>query len=243
MSVRGRDGRPREPLRRGADRRRARARRRAARGVRRTPPRAAGRARASARPSSTRAARSTSSRDAASARRLAGRARPPRSQRPARRDHRADRPQDGHQRAQLGRARLHGRLRGLQLAHLGATWSAARSTCADADPGHDRARRSRRQATTALDDDPAMLLVRPRGWHLPERHLAVDGEPVAGALVDFALFVHRNAARAAGARRGAVPLPARSSSRHLEARAVERRFELRRGGARPRRAARSRRPC
>ena len=45
-----------------------------------------------------------------------------------------------------------------------------------------------------LGDDPATLLVRPRGWHLPERHLAVDGEPVAGSLADFGLFLHRNAA-------------------------------------------------
>ena len=44
-----------------------------------------------------------------------------------------------------------------------------------------------------LGDEPATLLVRPRGWHLPERHLTVDGEPVAGALVDFALYVYHNA--------------------------------------------------
>src|SRR5437764_2387207 len=39
-----------------------------------------------------------------------------------------------------------------------------------------------------LSDDPATLLVRPRGWHLPERHLLVDSEPVAGALFDFGLY-------------------------------------------------------
>jgi malate synthase len=39
-----------------------------------------------------------------------------------------------------------------------------------------------------LVDDPAVLLVRPRGWHLPEKHFTVDGEQVAGALVDFGLF-------------------------------------------------------
>src|SRR3954451_2917813 len=44
-----------------------------------------------------------------------------------------------------------------------------------------------------LEEETATLLVRPRGWHLPERHLAVDGEPVAGALVDFGLFLHHNA--------------------------------------------------
>ena len=45
----------------------------------------------------------------------------------------------------------------------------------------------------ALDDEVATLLVRPRGWHLSERHLLVDGEPVAGGLVDFGLYVFHNA--------------------------------------------------
>jgi malate synthase len=39
----------------------------------------------------------------------------------------------------------------------------------------------------------ATLLVRPRGWHLPERHLVVDGDPVAGAFFDAGLFVFHNA--------------------------------------------------
>ena len=39
-----------------------------------------------------------------------------------------------------------------------------------------------------LDDEIATLLVRPRGWHLPEKHLKIDGEPIAGALVDFGLL-------------------------------------------------------
>lgn len=39
-----------------------------------------------------------------------------------------------------------------------------------------------------LDLDPATLLVRPRGWHLPEWHLRVAGEPIAAALVDFGLY-------------------------------------------------------
>ncbi len=45
-----------------------------------------------------------------------------------------------------------------------------------------------------LNDDVATLLVRPRGWHLPERHLIVDGEPMAGALMDFGLYFFHNAA-------------------------------------------------
>ena len=44
-----------------------------------------------------------------------------------------------------------------------------------------------------LEDDPAVLHVRPRGLHLPEAHLQIDGEPVAGAFMDFGLYVHRNA--------------------------------------------------
>jgi len=43
-----------------------------------------------------------------------------------------------------------------------------------------------------LEQQTATLLVRPRGWHLVERHLAVGGEPVAGALVDFGLFLFHN---------------------------------------------------
>jgi malate synthase len=39
---------------------------------------------------------------------------------------------------------------------------------------------------------PAVLLVRPRGWHLPEEHLVVDGEPISGALFDFGLYFFLN---------------------------------------------------
>jgi malate synthase len=39
-----------------------------------------------------------------------------------------------------------------------------------------------------LQDDPATLLVRPRGWHLPERHLVIDSKPVSGSLFDFGLY-------------------------------------------------------
>jgi malate synthase len=44
-----------------------------------------------------------------------------------------------------------------------------------------------------LDEEHAVLLVRPRGLHLPERHLQLDGGVVAGAFADFGLFVYRNA--------------------------------------------------
>jgi malate synthase len=45
----------------------------------------------------------------------------------------------------------------------------------------------------ALNELTATLIVRPRGWHLPEKHLLLDGEPVPGALVDFGLFLWHNA--------------------------------------------------
>jgi malate synthase len=44
-----------------------------------------------------------------------------------------------------------------------------------------------------LDEEHAVMLVRPRGLHLPERHLRVNGSVAAGAFVDFGLFVHGNA--------------------------------------------------
>jgi malate synthase len=46
-----------------------------------------------------------------------------------------------------------------------------------------------------LADDVATLLVRPRGWHLVEKHVRVDGQPVAGAFVDAGLYLLRNATR------------------------------------------------
>jgi malate synthase len=46
-----------------------------------------------------------------------------------------------------------------------------------------------------LVDEPATLLVRPRGWHLPEKHVKVGGEQVGGGLVDFGLYAFHNAKR------------------------------------------------
>jgi len=45
----------------------------------------------------------------------------------------------------------------------------------------------------SVGEHPAVLMVRPRGWHLPEDHVTVHGEPVAGALFDFALYLWHNA--------------------------------------------------
>jgi malate synthase len=68
-----------------------------------------------------------------------------------------------------------------------------------------------------LNEDVATLLVRPRGWHLPEKHIRIDGEAVAGAFVDFGLYFQRNAKRLM--EKGSGPyfyLPKMES--HLEAR-------------------------
>ncbi|HEY7192366.1 MAG TPA: malate synthase A [Gemmatimonadales bacterium] len=45
----------------------------------------------------------------------------------------------------------------------------------------------------ALNPTVATLMVRPRGWHLVERHVTVDGEPISGSLFDFGLFFFHNA--------------------------------------------------
>ena len=45
----------------------------------------------------------------------------------------------------------------------------------------------------AVGANPAVLIVRPRGWHLPESHLFVDGAPISGALFDFGLAFFHNA--------------------------------------------------
>jgi malate synthase len=68
-----------------------------------------------------------------------------------------------------------------------------------------------------LGERTATLIVRPRGWHLPEKHVRIGGEEVSGALFDFALFMANN--YAALARRGTGPyfyLP--KLENHLEAR-------------------------
>jgi malate synthase len=68
-----------------------------------------------------------------------------------------------------------------------------------------------------LGEKLATLVVRPRGWHLPERHVAVDGEPMSGALFDAGLYLFRNArALHAAGRTPAFYLPKLES--HLEAR-------------------------
>jgi malate synthase len=73
------------------------------------------------------------------------------------------------------------------------------------------------EKTYRLNEEVATLLVRPRGWHLPEKHVLVDGESVSGSLFDFGLYFFHNARRLLG--KGMGPyfyLPKLES--HLEAR-------------------------
>src|SRR5579862_7343194 len=79
------------------------------------------------------------------------------------------------------------------------------------------------EKTYALNDRVATLLVRPRGWHLTERHFVVDGEPISASLFDFGLYLLRN--HAALEQIGSGPylyLPKLES--HLEARLWQRVF-------------------
>ncbi|MGB3454778.1 MAG: malate synthase A [Litorimonas sp.] len=54
----------------------------------------------------------------------------------------------------------------------------------------------------AVGDDPATLLVRPRGWHLEERNVTVDGQPISASLFDFGLFFFHNGKALAESGRG-----------------------------------------
>ena len=124
-------------------------------------------------------------------------------------DHRAHRAEDGDQRAELRRRRVHGRLRGRQHPDLGQHGRG---------PGQpDRRDSSARSSSTnpdgrtiALNDQMATLLVRPRGWHLPEKHMLVDGQPMSGSLFDFGLYFFHNGRAAAGERQRPVLLPAQA---------------------------------
>ena len=79
-----------------------------------------------------------------------------------------------------------------------------------------------------LADQVATLVVRPRGWHLRERNLLVDGQPISASLFDFGLYVFHNAARLL--ERGTGPyfyLPKLEG--HLEARLWDEAFTLAEG--------------
>ncbi|MFI1094463.1 malate synthase A [Streptomyces sp. NPDC020917] len=66
-------------------------------------------------------------------------------------------------------------------------------------------------------DELATVVTRPRGWHLDERHLTVDGEPIPGGLVDFGLYFFHNAQRLIDLGKGPYFYLPKTES-HLEAR-------------------------
>ena len=81
-----------------------------------------------------------------------------------------------------------------------------------------------------LNEKTAVLMVRPRGWHLLEKHILVDGEPISAALLDFGLYYFHNAHELCA--RGSAPyfyLPKLESAPRSPA--VERRVRLRAVGA------------
>jgi malate synthase len=87
----------------------------------------------------------------------------------------------------------------------------------DAVRGEIEFKHPTKDKTYRLNDRVATLMVRPRGWHLVEKHMQVDGEPVSASLFDFGLYFFHNAK--ALLERGSGPyfyLPKLES--HLEAR-------------------------
>ena len=111
----------------------------------------------------------------------------------------------------------------------------------DAVRAHASPSRPRRQRYQ-LNDETATLLVRPRGWHLPEKHVLVDGEPISASLFDFGLYFFHNARELLERGQRPVLLPAQAR-RPPGGAAVERRLRRRAGARSAFRAARSRRPC
>ena len=97
----------------------------------------------------------------------------------------------------------------------------------------------RRQAVRAATDAPlAVVVARPRGWHLPEAHVIVDGTPAVGALVDFGLHFFHIARQLIDNGQGPYYYLPKMES-HLEARLWNDVFTFAEERARHRRTARS----
>ena len=131
-----------------------------------------------------------------------------------------------------GATHVHGRFRGCQSSPTWANMIEGQINLKDrwagridfTDPANRKALRCRPK--------PAALIVRPRGWHLVEEHLVVDGEPISGSLFDFGLYFVPQRQDDGGA--GAAPsfyLPKLES--HLEARLWNDVFTVRAGAPRP----------
>jgi malate synthase len=96
--------------------------------------------------------------------------------------------------------------------------------------------------TYRLNDQIATLQVRPRGWHLDEKHVTVDGQRVHGGIFDFALFMFHNAKELLARGAGPYLYPPKVES-HLEARLWERHLSSSPRRSSAWRKARSRRRC
>ncbi len=136
----------------------------------------------------------------------------------------------------------HGGFRGRQHADLGQS---------DRRPDQSRATRSgapspstirRAAGITRCSRKIATLLVRPRGWHLPEAHVLVDGAPMSGSLFDFGLYFFHNAKELLARGTGPYFYLPKIESRH-EAKLWNDVFVESQQPARACRAARSRRRC
>ena len=94
------------------------------------------------------------------------------------------------------------------------------------DRPHDRLHEPRGQGLRCRpDEELATIVVRPRGWHLPEKHVLVDGQPISGSLVDFGLYFFHCARRLLDQGKGPYfYLPKMES--HLEARLWNDAFQL-----------------
>ena len=168
---------------------------------------------------------------------------PDRPARPPRGDHRPGRPQDDHQRAQLGRERLHGRLRGLELAHLGQL-IAGQLNLRDAVRAHASLRRRPETGKSYRSNDEARRADRAPARLAPAREArhASTASRCPAALFDFGLYFFHNAKELLA--RGTGPyfyLPKMES--HLEARLWNDVFVHAAGGARPAARAPSRPRC
>jgi len=75
------------------------------------------------------------------------------------------------------------------------------------------------------DGELATIVVRPRGWHLDEKHILVDGKRASGSLVDFALYMAAGAQRQLDKGKGPTSTWPRTKS-HLEARLWNDAFNL-----------------
>ena len=217
----------------------------AARALRPTPPRAAGGARGA--PASARRGRHARlpRRDARDPRgRLAGRAAAP----PTSQNRRVEITGPTDRKMVINalnsrRAGLHGRLRGLELADVDATWSQGQVNLTDAIEGTIDIRRAPTAASTGWTTRSRRCSCARAAGTCPRSTSSSTATPVAGSLVDSGLLPVPQRPAAARQGRRARTSTCRRWSRHLEARLWNDVFTLRPGRARPRRAARSGRRC